>query len=209
MFPSHDLDGEITIGASTNTGSGTVTTEQFILSDGTAQTVALGPGPTAYTFNKTGITSITLKQSPLGVRLNYIALDGKKLVDPTYLDTVLDTPVADYAVITVGTNGNLIGAGTDNQPQRPKTTVNGNDKNFYYEAIVPEGTAGNTHVYFFNTFVDGSDWNSYGAYVRDDGVTQNATKISNGAVSKFNAGDQLSIYYDDTKRTFSITVNDP
>ena len=98
------LTGTIEIGASTNTGSGTITNEQFVLSDGTTQTVALGPGPTAYTFNKTGITSITLKQSALGVRLNYIKLNGEKLIDLMSVDTVLDTPMKNYAVLDGGSN---------------------------------------------------------------------------------------------------------
>ena len=80
-FPAA-LTGTIEVGASSNSGSGTITNEQFVLSDGTTQTVDIGPGPTAYTFeNKTNITSITLKQSALGVRLNYIKLNGEVLVD--------------------------------------------------------------------------------------------------------------------------------
>ena len=66
-------------------------------------------GQTAsHTFaSRTNLGDVTFAPSGIGVQINGFAIDGVKLIDPSFVDTVLDTPMKNYAVLTIGSNGNL------------------------------------------------------------------------------------------------------
>ena len=65
-----------------------------------------------------------------------LKVDGKILVDKNIQDTVLDTPMKNYAVLETGTNGNLVGSGDPTVQGVAGTT-------YYYEtdgvAVTAEG----------------------------------------------------------------------
>ena len=66
-----------------------------------------------------------------GLEIIYIKLNGELLIDPSYLDTVTDTPLMNYAVLNEGTNGNLVG---DISTTGSLTYIGETGTNYYYEA---------------------------------------------------------------------------
>ena len=75
------------------------------------------------------ITKVVLKasNSSNSTYLKSVVVNGQVLIDANIQDTVLDTPMKNYAVLESGTNGNLVGAG-DPTIQGEAGTI------YYYEA---------------------------------------------------------------------------
>ena len=85
----------------------------------------------------TPLTSIKLtSSSSQGVSLYWIDNDGVRLVDKQSQDTVLDTPMLSYAVLTAGENGNLYATDGTHGP----TYTGEPGTKYYYEAMSSAST---------------------------------------------------------------------
>ena len=111
---SSEISGNIIVCASSAVSS--TATNGTITIGGESQTVTnTDTSQVEYIFsNKEDVTEMIVTGGTItaasGLEIIYIKLNGELLVDPSYLDTVTDTPVMNYAVLNQGLNGNLVSA---------------------------------------------------------------------------------------------------
>ena len=109
---SSGISGDIIVCASSATSS--TATNGTITIDGESQTVTnTDKTKVEYIFSdKEDVTEMIVSGGTItaaaGLEIIYIKLNGELLIDPSYLDTVTDTPLMNYAVLDSAANGNLV-----------------------------------------------------------------------------------------------------
>lgn len=146
------FDGDLTVGVRSTTGGTCILNWPSGTIQGNVRVHTIesgGPGPLKY---KDGTTQLQVNAPNLNgwndlgsidltelefahpsannvININGIELDGNLLLAPNAVDTVDDTPVNDYAVLTSGTNGNLTASA--NSINLTNVGVSGTE--YYYE----------------------------------------------------------------------------
>ena len=151
--------------------------------------VASGNAVNTLTFAPSDITSIEVLRSGARPGWFYIKVEDEILIDNSLQDTVYDTPMKNYAVLTSGSNGNLVA--TANGTNLSYTGNNGTE--YYYEingygAIHHGGdtfssTSGDTYNFGQQPFA--AEFNA--ATVWSD--TSNNLQINNGSAAGLFNGD--------------------
>ena len=136
-----------------------------------------------------------------------IWIDGNRLIDPGVgIDTVLDTPMKNYAVMESGTNGNLITTSNTHSFADQQLTLDGTK--YYFECIPQEG---DTYSEAVGLDIDGDKY-VYAAY--EGGIGGSTFSVFAGGRwtdtaygTTFKAGDVVGVLVDMANTTIEFTLN--
>ena len=162
----------------------------------------------SYPFRDLVITIASGSNSTI-TGLSAIEVNGVHLVDPSYLDTVTDTPLMNYAVLESGSNGNLTFDQTASAWAREGSTVSARGKKVYAETIVQKITAADRVS--FGLFVDASSGNEIGKQATDYGYIGNGQKKNSNTAESYGAsytvGDIIGVTYDSASGAIEFFKN--
>ena len=146
------------------------------------------------------LTSVEIQTGSKGA-IYGIEVDGELLIDKNIQDTVVDTPIKSYAVLTAGSNGNLETPITGIVP-----ATYGSSDNIYWECTKHDNTELNVRVSpmdttdatasFYYSTVQGI-WSEFGSSTSTSGITPLGTGDRVGVAINF-ATDNLTIFANDS-----------
>ena len=146
------------------------------------------------------LTSVEIQTGSKGA-IYGIEVDGELLIDANIQDTVVDTPIKSYAVLTAGSNGNLETPITGIVP-----ATYGSSDNIYWECTKHDNTELNVRVSpmdttdatasFYYSTVQGI-WSEFGSSTSTSGITPLGTGDRVGVAINF-ATDNLTIFANDS-----------
>ena len=147
-------------------------------------------GP-AITFDKLTISSLAAGNSLI---LFAVEVNGQILIDANIQDTVVDTPIKNYAVLGTGTNGNLVAnnIATNVLTTSPATVPFVSENKYYMEFIVTSGTK--SHIAFTS-----SDW------IGSDGTKGGNITYDNAAIS-WETGKVIGVTFDCSNSEILVEV---
>ena len=169
------------------------------------------PSATGYKVNLgTGVSTVQFN-SGTGPKVNQssivaIEADGQILVDANIQDTVVDTPIKNYAVLNSGTNGNLESTSSSLRPAAISTFIP-NFSKFYFEVFTKSN---NSHVGLFDdatfdttdntsSYIRGSDGQKIGLTggtftFGENDLVQCAVDFDNGTMSYAKNGETFNTF---------------
>ena len=188
-FPA-PITGKLTIYASSGTSGGTANGTLTI--GGSTQTVNnTDTSQKGYTFTLSGATALAITGGSTGLEIIYMMLDGKLLVDKSVnVDTVLDTPVKDYATIAGEANGGLV-------------VVNKNSGNIGSKPTLPSD--GKIYSEFYCQIAGTIYLNEAGTVFFDS--TGAANNMTPSSTSGWSDGDVIGVAIDVAAGSYELFIN--